>query len=470
MVDPVSSSVLQTSPEELLRGARALQLAGVELDTWGGRLATSTVVGWGGLAALAQQARAQEVGRLVSQAARPATEAGDAVQRCATVAETATAQVRRWERTLEGLQAEDTALRAIAAPADPATAALWTARLEDVERQVAVAKRRIAEAEEEFAAAQQRAAHVVAEAWSVVTDLRELRDLPEQVSTAARSTVATALRLVHTTDLAVGLARARWARAGVVRAQALARARRALGRLGDLTWHRPGGTGLRGVRLVPGPVGLAMAWAGAWSDVRDGGGYDGWRGRTTQITAGAALVGGPLTLGGILYPPLAVAGVGMIGAYQAWMAGNAVYDGVGTAMRYARRLGPVLRPLQDRAKGVVATAGARAALGLTELRSSAATTLATVGLRAAERVEAVQEWAEPALRAVADPEHRVIGLPAGGPLQVPGRVLVDQVVGRLPEAEDVREWWRGMGGPIQLPDVPLGPVLRAPVDLGRVWP
>lgn len=471
MVAAVTGSVLEASPPELLRGARALELAGIELDTWGGRIATSTVAGWGGLAALAQQARTQEVGRLVSQAARPATEAADAVRRCATVAEASATQVRRWQRTLEDLEAEGAVLRATATPTDPATTALCRARLEELEQQGVVARRRIAAAEEEFAAAQRRAAQVVAEAWSAVTDLQELGRVPHELSKAVRMTLGTGLRIVHTTDLVVGLARARWASGGAARARALARSQRALGRLGGLTRHQAtGAKGLRGMKLVPGPAGMAMTWIGAWREVRDGGGYDGWRGDVTRVTAGAALVGGPLVVGGLLYPPLAVAGVGMVSAHQAWMAGNAVYDGVGTALRYARRLGPALGPVKDRAKIVVASAGARAALGLAELRDSATTTLASVGLRATERVAAVQEWAEPALRTLADPEHRVIGLPAGGPLHLPSRELVDQVVGRLPEAQDVRDWWRGMGEPIQLPDAPLGPVLRAPVELGRVWP
>lgn len=48
------------------------------------------------------------------------------------------------------------------------------------------------------------------------------------------------------------------------------------------------------------------------------------------------------------------------------------------------------------------------------------------------------------------------------------RELVDAVVGRLPETPPLRDRLRQVGVPVRLPAVPLGPVLRAPVELGRL--
>ncbi|UJH70824.1 hypothetical protein [Ornithinimicrobium sp. INDO-MA30-4] len=81
------------------------------------------------------------------------------------------------------------------------------------------------------------------------------------------------------------------------------------------------------------PVASVVSTAStAIPDLIDGNDYEGWRGTTTQVLAGGALVGSVA----ISIPTPVTVGTGavVVGAYTAWMGGNAVYDNRAVIMRY----------------------------------------------------------------------------------------------------------------------------------------
>ncbi|WP_151525254.1 hypothetical protein [Serinicoccus kebangsaanensis] len=465
----MSSSVLACSPDELERTARLLREAGSEIEAVAGRLLSSspTPDGWAGLAALQASARVQALHRVTRSAAGPPQEAAAAVQQCAGVARSAGEQVRRWHRVGERRLAESVALRAPGPPPEPALEALWRRRLEQLQHEIDTARRRVDAAEDDFRSAQETAARRVRTAWEVIQDLRSIRDIPSNALQAAGYAWSTVERGIRTTQVVVQLARARWARATAVRLQALHRAQQALARLGALGRWRHAPRLFSRIRLVPGPVGMVAAWFTAWSDLRDGGGYAGWRGGTTRVLAGLGLAGGVMVLTTPAFPLLGAAGVGLLTLYQAWSAGNAAYDGAVVALRYLRRYAvPRLRDL-----GQATLLAHRRAVGrLRSARDTVRLARVALALEAGRRMTQVRDATAPVLERLDDPVHRVVGLPPGGPVRLPTREVVDRVLGRLPDVGPLRHWWRQAGDPILMPVVPLPPGLGGPVRLGRWWP
>lgn len=430
------AALLSTSPQELRRAARLLRTLGEELDGVGARaLVTGDLAdGWTGLAALEHQARVGALHRLVVLAATPGREVAQALDRCAAVAEDAGARARAGLRRAEQGLAELASLRAVGPPPEPVLEQAWRRRLVEVEQEVARARSAVSQAEEAFNLAQQEAAGVLGEAWSVVEEAPLLRDLVGDLRRAATGLPKHVAHLVRTTDMVIWLARARWAAQAQAREAALHRATLRLQQLWlQLRSPREARRRFGRTPLVPGPVGWVSAWLTAWSDARHGGGYDGWRGGLTRVLARGALVGGPMALAG-LHPALAPAapvGLGLISLYQTWMLGNEVWDGLPTVARYARtavRRAPF--PVEV-GRAVVGRARDRATARLRQLRAAAAGS----ALLAGERV----------------------------------RDVVEEVLDRSTGTVHLRDRMHQVGVPIRLPAVPLGPVLRAPVDLGR-WP
>lgn len=427
--------VLSTSPEQLRRAARMLRTVSTELEGVGARVQQTDLLGhaWTGLAALEHQARTGALRSLVTLTAAPGIEVARALERCAEVAEDAGARTRAGLRRLEQGLAELGSLRALGPPPEPLLEQAWRRRVADVEQEVELAGRAVAQAEEAFDLAQQQAAGVLGRAWSVVEEAPAVRELADDLRRAVTGIPRHVAHVVRTTDMVISLARARWAAEARARAQALHRATLRLQQLW-LQLRSPGEARRRfgRARLVPGPVGWVSAWLAAWSDERDGGGYEGWRGGLTRVLARGALVGGPLAVLG-LHPALAPAapvGLGLISVYQTWMLGNAVWDSLPAVVRYARlavRHAPVAL---EAGRAVVGRARERATARLRELRAAGARRAAEVGGRV--------------------------------------RGVADAVVRRLPGTGSVRDRIRQVGVPVRLPAVPLGPVLRAPVDLRRL--
>lgn len=431
----MSTSVLATSPEEMEQAARSLQAAGDQIEAAADRVLRGAPQpsGWSGLAAWQAAARAREVHRLTRAAAAPPREAAAAVLDCAAAARVATREVHTWTRRAGRARAEILALQLPGPPPEPALELLRRRRIEQLQHEEALACRRVVALEDDFRERERGAAHRVSQAWDLLDEVRDLATAPRKAVEAFGYAWGTGERVVRTTQVVVRLARARWSRAAHVRREALRRAAHALSRLRALVRVR-GGAVLGRVALVPGPHRLVTAWFGAWGDVRDGGGYAGWRGEVTRGLAAAGIVGGFLVVPGTLvHPAVGGVGVGLLTAWAAWSSGNAAWDGGSALVRYARRHGP--RFLQRTGRRV-ALASHRALGRLREVR-----------------------------RALPDARHRVVGLPAVR-VRLPSREMVDRVVGRLPGTEPVREWWRRAGDPLLMPVVRV-PVLPGPVRLGR---
>ncbi|WP_281966062.1 hypothetical protein [Serinicoccus marinus] len=468
-MDAVTGSVLTVSPEELERAARLLREAGAQIESVAEQVLGSspTEGGWSGLAAWQARARVQTVHRVTRSAARPSQHAARAVAECASAARGATEEVLRWQRAGERAAGESAALRAPGPPPEPALEALWRRRLEQLEQEVQTARRRVQEVEEDFRTTQERSAQQVREAVDLFDDVRRVAEVPKKALAAVGYAWGTVERVVRTTQVVIHRARARWARALQVRQVALRRAQRALARLRALGRLRDAPKLLSRVRLVPGPVGMVAAWFTAWSDVKDGGGYSGWRGDVTRVLAGGGLIGGVLVVATPVVPVAGPIGVGLLAAYQAWSAGNAAVDGAVIAARYLRREAP---RLARRVGEATVRAHGRALTRLRSARVALGRARSALTHEVGRRVSDVRETVAPVLEPLRDPRHRVVGLPPGAPLRLPARELVDQVVGRLPDIEPVRDWWRQLGDPILMPVVRLPPKLPVPVDLGRWGP
>lgn len=436
-----AASVLHCSPGELRQAARLLRGVRQEVQLLAGRARTMAATGgWLGVAALEQQAHAGRLGQLVTSTGQPQEEVAGALDRCADVVETSATRVRFWNRRAEDLVAELVSLRTMGPPPDPLLEQVWRRRLEEAERELARAWAFVDEAEAVFDAAQRQAAAVVSGAWAAVRELYRLGQLGDQLRKTPDVIARTAVRTVWTTEMVIALARARWARTAPARAAARQRVAVLLERLRRLGRAAAGGQGwLARLRLLPGPLGMVLAWFTAWSDVRTGGGYAGWRGGTTRVLAGGALVGGPLALLTPFAPPAGMVGIALIGLYQAWSIGNAVWDGAPTVVRYARRAGRAGKDLADRGLQVTVRARERVTARLREIRARTAVRTVGLAVRTRERVR-------DRLDEVAD------------------------LTERLPGTAPLRDRLRTLGTPIRLPAVPLGPTLRAPVDLGRRWP
>ncbi|KUG51565.1 hypothetical protein AVL62_09585 [Serinicoccus chungangensis] len=437
----MSTSVLRTSPEEMERAAWSLRAAGEQIEAAADRLlgGAPQQPGWSGLAAWEASARTRAVHRVTRAAAGAPREAATAVLDCAAAARVASQEVSTWTRRAERARAEVLALQLPGPPPEPGLELLRRRRIEQLQHEEALARRRVAAVEDEFREQERAAARRVAQAWDLLQEVRDLATAPRKAVEAFGYAWGTGERVVRTTQLAVQLARARWSRAADLRRQALRRAARALSRLRALVRVR-GGAALGRVALVPGPHRLVTAWLGAWGDVRDGGGYAGWRGEVTRGLAAAGIVGGFMVVPGTaLHPAVGGVGVGLLTVWAAWSSGNAAWDGGSALVRYARRHGP---PFLQRTGRRVAVASQRA---LSRLRGVRESLLGPAGVR-----------------------HRVVGLP-GGRVRLPSRELVDRLVGRLPGTEPVREWWRRAGDPLLMPVV-RAPVLPGPVRLGRWLP
>ncbi|WP_298887998.1 hypothetical protein [uncultured Serinicoccus sp.] len=463
----MSTSVLGTSPEEMERAALQLRAEGERIEAAADRLLSGAPQepGWSGLAAWQAAARTRAVHRVTRAAAAPPREAAAAVLDCAAAARVATREVHTWTRRAERARAEVLALQLPGPPPEPGLELLRRRRIEQLQHEEALARRRVAAAEDEFRERERGAARRVAQAWELVQEVRDLATAPRKAVEAFGYAWGTGERVVRTTQLALQLARARWSRAADVRRQARRRAAHALSRLRALVRVR-GGAVLGRVALVPGPHRLVTAWLGAWGDVRDGGGYAGWRGEVTRGFAAAGILGGFMVVPGtFVHPAVGGAGVGLLTAWAAWSLGNAAWDGGSALVRYARRHGP---PFLRRTGRAVALASQRAARRLQDVRRTLLDARAAARAELGRRVRRAGEVLAPVLGPAGDPRHRVVGLPAGR-VRLPSDELVDRVVGRLPGTEPVRDWWRRAFDPLLMPVVRV-PVLPGPVRLGRWLP
>uniref|UniRef100_UPI00192D7E2E hypothetical protein n=1 Tax=Serinicoccus sediminis TaxID=2306021 RepID=UPI00192D7E2E len=388
-----------------------------------------------------------------------------AVQECAAAARVASQEVRHWQRRAERARAELAALRLPVPPPDPGLELVRQRRMSELQDEEALALRRVGAAEEEFGERERSAARRLTQAWDLLGEVRDLGTVPTKALQAVGYAWGTVERVVRSTQLVVRLARARWAASPAARQRARHRAAQALARLRTLVQVR-GGAALGRIALVPGPLALVAAWFAAWADLRDGGGYGGWRGEVTRALALGGLVGGFLVVpGAVVHPVVGGVGVGLLSAWAAWSLGNAAWDGASAIGRYGRTYGPSF--VQRTGRRVV-VASHRAAQRLRAVRRDLPRAGAAVRGEVGRRVRRAGEVLAPALEPVTSRRHRVVGLPPGR-VGLPSREIVDRVVGRLPGTEPVRDWWRRLGDPILMPVV-RAPVLPGPVRLGAWRP
>lgn len=471
----VSASVLATSPEELRLAARRLHALGGELEGLAGRVTSRAhpADGWGGVAAVQHHALTRRVAGLVQEASAPGEEVARTLEQVAQVAEDTSRRVVVGARRVEHGLAEIAALRAVGIPPEPHLAQAWRQRLADVEDEVARARSVVRDAEEEFELAQQRAAHVVGGAWAALQEALRLQTAVSGARRLARTLPWFTVHTVRTTRMVVDLVRSRWVREAAARAVALTRAGSTLQQLQLRMGRPPQGAGrLTRALFGPHPVAIAWSWFMALGDVRTGGGYAGWRGATTKALAGVALAGGVIAAGGLLVGGVVTPiGVLMVETYALWMAGNTIYDNRDVIVRYG---GLAVRTGMDLARGVGAAAvraGERAGARLRDLRTRALRTGQVVAFATGQQLRSVRESVGEVLAPLRDPRRWVIGLPpAVGGIDLPDLPEgLEGLVRQVPGSQMVRERLRQVGVPIRLPALPLGPVLRAPVDLGVPW-
>lgn len=429
-----ASPVLLVRPDELRRAARLLRGVGEQVESLadGALRQTGLDDAWRGLAALEQQARTVAVRELVRLSARPGRTVAQALDRAAGVAESAGGQVRAWSRRMDECRAELVSLRTMGPPPDPLLEQLWRRRVQEVELELDRARCLVQEAEQQWGAVEQDVTAVVSGAWTVVTELNRARQVVQPVLQTAMKSWTAVRASGMTTTTVITLARARWQRSAVLRDQAWRRARVWFRQLAAIKPGRGGTvTVVSRARFIPGPVGWVLTYLGAVQDVRTGGGYSGWRGNTTRILAAGALAGGPMMVAGIALPPLGVAGVAAMTAYQAWTAGNLVWENRAPLIRYVRQTAEVMGRVDQGMRKLRVQAQVRASVAVTSLR---------------ERVSKVR-------------------LSPGPTPLIDLRAPAGVVLGRWVGAGPLRERLRQVGQPLQLPAVPLPPVLP-PVTLG----
>lgn len=320
------STVLACDPDALESTARTLRQLAAELDTVATRVSTPTVADWSGLAATEQGARRSEAADLVRSVTPRVEEVAEGVSRVAVAAREEGALVRHHARLAEEAALERARLLAAGTPTDPVAAARRAARLEELgasqrwhESLVAQAQDRFEQVQGAVCAALDR---IRAALPQELADLFTLWGAGEDVVQLARA--GSALGTSVSTTRRLRRMRGRAGERTLHRVQQ--RVVKGLDRLEDLRWKlftkvpRIGPAAEVVSRRAP-----VMVLVDAVPDTIDGGGYSGWRGGTTRVLAGAAVVG---TIGAVVVaaPAAATVGLGAAATYQLWTIGNAVYD------------------------------------------------------------------------------------------------------------------------------------------------
>ena len=401
-------TALATSPSDLRVAARSLLLVGSELEELAARVArseVSTATSWQGVAALGQRAATERVQLALLARCEPVRSVGRSLGELAEEAEAAQGVVRAGQRARATAHAERVgAIRLLTSTTDPLA-------LESLRERITVLDRLIRRAEDEIDRAERLleqgrgvVERVLRDSWDLGLD--ELEDLIGAAKGAAPIWRGGGLVIVGTRVLLT----ARRLTTEVnpfVRYMLEAR----LDRLLKVVMKRPivallVGAGAR----VAIPV---LVISEAFPDVRDGGGYTGWRGFTLRVTAALAIPGSLA----MVVPHPVIAGVGsvVVGVYFLAKAGFTVYD---------HRI-----------------------------------LLSEVGKMLWQRRETIITKAEKVLAT-----NPVFPLGPLGPM-VPigrGRGLVPDRLPDLPRWEDLGRLLPGIGGPITLPSVPIPPGWRLP--------
>ncbi|MGC5584010.1 hypothetical protein ACPYOC_06630 [Ornithinimicrobium sp. W1665] len=384
-----TGAALRARPEELREVASLLRAAGTEVQGLADDVGSARAAGpaWVGLAALEQAARAEATARLVTALALPGERAGVILSEVADATALAREEMTRWQRQGEELAEELARLRVTTSTCDPSVLPVLTARIEQLQLELERARDQVRTAGEELELVLGVAARQLRDA---VLPLRAVVEQVTTLGTAGRK-LAAARRPARRAAVAVAglttLAQARWSRDGRVREAARTRLQGAPERWAQA--GRPAPPGRFVPRRLHGPVALVgrlapvWTWFGALSDLRDGGGQQGWRGTVTRVAAGGALVGIPAMALTVL-PPVALAGAVAVGAYTVWTTGSWLYDHRRPIGRAARSAWSRARSAGTRAGGWVRRSGEAAVARARSRAGEGLRRLAQTGRRAGD--------------------------------------------------------------------------------------
>lgn len=307
-------------PEEITAAAQVLAWTGHGLREASGRCragAEECAPAWHGAAALAQAAQTRTVEAAATAAADQLDILFKALERFATQCEAEQSTIRnlRWRRA-EARHERDALSAAPVDPADLLRAAQRAARVAELDHMIWRLDRLLIESEDRLEALADTVESLIRHTvppW-LPGDLEGLGRTLGAVGSASKGG-----RLVATGAMLLTLA-VQHARSADLAARLALVAR--MHPLFAVVTKAPGWAKLLG-RFGPLAIPLTV-WGSALPDVRDGGGYSGWRGGVTRVTAGMAAAGSLAVL--VPNPWVAGAGAVSVGAYAAWKAGNTIYD------------------------------------------------------------------------------------------------------------------------------------------------
>lgn len=312
-------SALALSPGELRLAATALGRESDELRRLAA-LARCTVAEpdtWSGVAAAAQRSGQLVWARLLMESVAPLDDLGDLLVRFAAEVEEGQDRIRRWMARKDEAVRELLDVERLLRSADEAVRVELERRAQQARQLIEQARAHVAEAEEWLRGRADELAAIVADSWpaSLVQDLTSLGQVRKGVKGLARAWQV-ALGSRELVRLAVQFAR----ETGVAARKTLTETTR----LAALVALRsPKAMSFAG-RFVHPAAFVVLTGVGAVTDVITGGGYDGWRGATTRVLGGAALLALPALA--VPFPPAVAAGGIVLTVYTAWTAGNLIYD------------------------------------------------------------------------------------------------------------------------------------------------
>ncbi|WP_109474730.1 hypothetical protein [Ornithinimicrobium cavernae] len=399
-------TALATRPEDLRLAARTLHGAAAELEEVAARLGRSGATasgGWQGVAALGHQVATERVRAVVLGRCAPAHDAAGSLAVLADQAEHAVAAVRSAQRARDEATAERIRqITLLGTVTDPLEIAAIRERIMCSDRVIRRAEDEIAWVEERLEQGRRAAEEVLRSSWLGI-GLGELGDLVRAGQEIAPVWRGGSLLVVGTRVLlaTAGLARelspvARLAlEARLLRLLRVVRKPPIIFVLSRLAF-----------RVV---IPLTVIPA-AWSDLRDGGGYEGWRGVTLRVTAALAIPGSVAMV--VPHPVVAGLGAVTVGAYYLAKGGFAIYD-------HRLLLAQIAQRVLARRHDIIRTA-----------------------------------------RKVLQPSPALPLGPLGslGPMVPRAKELLSD----LPDLDELARYLPAIGGPIAVPDVPIGTGARLP--------
>lgn len=425
-------------PGEITAAARVLAGTDHGLREASGRCRASAdecAPAWHGAAALAQGARTRTVESAVSAAADQLGILVAALERFAAQCEAEQSTIRslRWRRA-EATRERDALSAAPVDPADLLRAAQRAARLAELDNVIWRLDRLVFGSEdrlEGLAGTLESLIRHTGPPW-LPGDLEGLGRTLGALGSASKGG-----RLVVTGAMLLGLAVQHARNADLTGRLALVARMHPL--FGAVT-KVPSWAKLLG-RFGPLAIPLTVL-SSALPDLRDGGGYTGWRGTVTRVTAGVAAAGSLAVL--VPNPWVAGAGAVSVGAYTAWKAGNTIYDNreavahlAGMAWEEAKRRAAELGEMVEAAD--LLPWGPLGPVGPVLHPDTALWAFE----RGRDTLELGQEGIEVLRRGWDD--------------------LVDALPGGPELPEEAARHVRRFGDPVGVPDVPVGPGVRLPV-------